>query len=451
MNTAGQPAADGGRVYVDDEAPLTDDEVKSRVAADVPYGLTVAAAWSWRVLLVLIMAGAAVWLFSHVSILVIPLLIAALLATLLHPIHVLLMRCKIPSVLSALLCILMLLGIVVGLITLAGQQLVVGFSDMSGRVVEGINGLIAWVQTFGITTDQWTSVLDDLFSAARNNSQAILSGALGFGTTAGNIAAGAVMALFALVFFLLDGNRIWLFLLNFVPRRHRRAIDGAGRAGWTSLGSYVRIQIFVAFVDAVGIGFGAYLLGVPLAMPLGVLVFLGSFIPIVGAVLTGAVAVLLALVANGLVNALLMLLVVLAVQQLESNVLQPLVMGKAVSLHPLAVFLAVAAGTSVLGLVGAVFAVPVMAFANSAVRYFSSRPWEKNDAGESTQETTFKERAAALEDRLLPQLRQVRKRGQRSETDPSDDVADEDTSQDTDSVADTIEKTSPTPSSEERS
>lgn len=445
MNTAGEPAADGGRVYVDDEAPLTDDEVKSRVAADVPYGLTVAAAWSWRVLLVLIMAGAAVWLFSHVSILVIPLLIAALLATLLHPIHMFLIRCKIPAVVSALLCILMLIGIVVGLITLAGQQLVVGFSDMSGRVVEGVNGLIAWVQTLGITTDQWTSVLDDLFTAARNNSQAILSGALGFGTTAGNIAAGMVMALFALVFFLLDGNRIWLFLLNFVPRRHRRAIDGAGRAGWTSLGSYVRIQIFVAFVDAVGIGFGAYLLGVPLAMPLGVLVFLGSFIPIVGAVLTGAVAVLLALVANGLVNALLMLLVVLAVQQLESNVLQPLVMGKAVSLHPLAVFLAVAAGTSVLGLVGAVFAVPVMAFANSAVRYVSSRPWERNDTGENSTETTFKERAAALEDRLLPQLRHVRKRGQRS-----DSTTDAETNTD-DVVTDVTGDTSSHPSSKERS
>lgn len=417
MSTAGEPAADGGRVYQDDEAVPTADEVQSKVAADVPYGLTVAAGWSWRVLLVLIMAGAAVWLFSHISILVIPLLIAALLATLLHPMHAQMLRLRIPAVLSALMCIVFLLALVIGLMTLAGQQLVVGFADMSGRVIEGVNGLIAWVQSFGITTDQWTSVLDDLINAARNNSQAIVSGALGFGTTAGNIVAGIVMALFALIFFLLDGNRIWTFLLNFVPRRHRRALDGAGRAGWSSLGSYVRVQIFVAFIDAVGIGFGAYLLNVPLAMPLGVLVFLGAFIPIVGAVLTGAVAVILALMANGPVNALLMLLVVLAVQQIESSILQPLVMGKAVRMHPLAVFLAVAAGTSVLGLVGAVFAVPVMAFVNAAVRYLSARPWEQHRgeaAGipvDENTDSTFRERAAALEDRFLPQLRYVRKRG----------------------------------------
>ena len=134
----------------------------------------------------------------------------------------------------------------------------------------------------------------------------------------------------------------------------------------------------MAFVDALGIGLGAWLLGVPLAMPLGVLVFLGSFIPIVGAVLTGAVAVLLALVANDWANALLMLAVVLGVQQLESNVLQPLIMGKAVNLHPLAVFLAVAAGTATMGLIGAVFAVPVMAFINEFVKYLSRKPWLKD-------------------------------------------------------------------------
>src|SRR5699024_5215818 len=178
------------------------------------------------------------------------------------------------------------------------------------------------------------SVLHDalpiyLGQTLQENSGAIVSGALDFGSTATNILAGFAMAVFSLIFFLKDGSRIWGFLLNFVPKHHRRAVDGAGYAGWGALGSYVRVQIFVAFVDALGIGLGAWLLGVPLAMPLGVLVFLGSFIPIVGAVLTGAVAVLLALVANDWANALLMLAVVLGVQQLESNVLQPLIMGKA--------------------------------------------------------------------------------------------------------------------------
>ncbi len=140
--------------------------------------------------------------------------------------------------------------------------------------------------------------------------------------------------------------------------------------------SYARIQMFVAFVDAVGIGVGAAIIGVPLALPLGVLVFIGSFIPIVGALVTGAVAVLLALVANGRVNALIMLGIVLLVQQLESHILQPLVMGKAVALHPVAVILSVAAGSYLAGIPGALFSVPILAVANSAIRYIAGRTWE---------------------------------------------------------------------------
>jgi predicted PurR-regulated permease PerM len=143
--------------------------------------------------------------------------------------------------------------------------------------------------------------------------------------------------------------------------------------------SYARIQMFVAFVDAVGIGVGAAIIGVPLALPLGVLVFLGSFIPVVGALFTGAIAVLLALVANGPVNALIMLAIVLGVQQLESHILQPLVMGKAVSLHPVAVILSVAAGSYLAGIPGALFSVPILAVANSSIRYIAGRTWEHDE------------------------------------------------------------------------
>lgn len=351
--------------------------VQEKLAADVPYGIVVAAAWSWRVLLIITMSAGAIWLLSHVSLLIIPILIAALLATLLQPAHRLLLKLKFPPVLSSLTLTLALVLVVVALLTLAGQQLAAGFVTMQASVSAGIRDFIALIESWGISFDalNYQELLNDLGSTLQANSGAILSGALGFGSTATNIGAGIVMALFALIFFLKDGPKIWGFLLNFVPRIHRRAVDGAGYAGWGALGSYVRVQIFVAFVDALGIGLGAWILGVPLAMPLGVLVFLGSFIPIVGAVLTGAVAVLLALVANDWINALLMLLVVLAVQQIESNVLQPLVMGKAVNLHPLAVFLAVSAGIATLGLVGAVFAVPILAFINEFIKYLSRKPW----------------------------------------------------------------------------
>ena len=148
-----------------------------------------------------------------------------------------------------------------------------------------------------------------------------------------------MLALFILIFFLLEGDRIWAFLVRLLPKKARAATVRRRAQGWASMVSYARIQMFVAFVDAVGIGVGAAIIGVPLALPLGVLVFIGSFIPVVGALVTGAIAVLLALVANGPVNALIMLAIVLLVQQLESHILQPLVMGKAVALHPVAVIL----------------------------------------------------------------------------------------------------------------
>jgi predicted PurR-regulated permease PerM len=185
-----------------------------------------------------------------------------------------------------------------------------------------------------------------------------------------------LLTVFILVFYLLEGENIWAFMVRLFPRRARSPIDGAGRRGWLSLGNYVRIQILVAAVDAIGIGAGAAIIQVPLALPLGVLVFVGSFIPVVGALVTGAVAVLLALVANGWVNALIMLGIVLLVQQLESHLLQPFIMGRAVNLHPVAVILAVTAGSTVAGILGALFAVPVLAVANSFIRYIAARGWE---------------------------------------------------------------------------
>lgn len=351
--------------------------VQEKLATDLPYGVVVGAAWSWRILLIIVVSTIAIWLLSHLSLLIIPLLIAALLATLLQPVHRLLLKFKFPPVVSSLLLTAALIFVVSTLLTIAGQQLAVGFASMQASVAAGVRDFIALIESWGVSLENlnYQGLIADLGQTVQENSGAIVTGALGFGSTATNMLAGLVMALFALIFFLKDGAKIWSFLLNFVPAKHRRAVDGAGYAGWGALGSYVRVQIFVAFVDAAGIGIGAWLLGVPLAMPLGVLVFLGSFIPIVGAVLTGAVAVLLALVANDWVNALLMLAVVLGVQQLESNVLQPLVMGKAVNLHPLAVFLAVAAGTATMGLIGAVFAVPIMAFVNEFIKYLSRKPW----------------------------------------------------------------------------
>lgn len=341
----------------------------------------IAAAWSWRVILVVAAIGLAGWLVSKIATVLIPVAIAALLAGLLSPAVKWLRSKHVPSGLAAAIVEVGLIALVLGLLTLAGQQMIAGFAQLSDSAVGGFQKLIGMLEDsrLNVSTDTVNQWFGEIGSALQENSQAILSGAMTFGSTAGNILTGIVIMLFVLLFFLMQGESIWLFMVKLFPHRARAAVNGAGRKGWVSLAQYVRIQVFVAFVDAVGIGLGAFLLGVPLALPIGVLVFLASFIPIVGAVATGIIAVLVALVANGLGVALAMLGVVLLVQQIESNVLQPLVMGKAVSLHPVAVFLAVASGAVLYDIVGALFAVPLLAILNTIVRYLSSRAWEQDD------------------------------------------------------------------------
>ncbi|MBA3801016.1 MAG: AI-2E family transporter, partial [Geodermatophilaceae bacterium] len=209
--------------------------------------------------------------------------------------------------------------------------------------------------------------------AAKDNQSTLVSGALGLATTATHLAEGFFIALFAAFFFLSSGHRIWAWLLRIGPERAQRPIDDAARSGWVTLSHYVRATLLVALIDGIGIGVGAALLGVPLALPLGVLVFLGAFIPIVGALVTGALAVLVALVANGPVIALAVAGVVLLVQQIESHVLQPFLLGRAVDVHPLAVILAIATGATVAGIVGALFAVPAAAVGNTMITSLAGR------------------------------------------------------------------------------
>ena len=189
------------------------------------------------------------------------------------------------------------------------------------------------------------------------------------------VLAGILLTLFALVFNLLDGKMIWNWIVGILPRKARPATNGGGKAAWVTLSNYIRVQIVVALIDAVGIGLGAVILGLPMALPITVMVFLGSFVPIVGAILTGAVAVFIALVYNGWLVAIIMLAIVLLVQQIEGHVLQPWIMGNAVKIHPLAVVLAVTGGTMIAGIPGALFAVPLVAMLNTSIKFIASGAW----------------------------------------------------------------------------
>lgn len=348
--------------------------------ADLPFALRVAAAWSWRTAIILVVAWAIAWALAQLSFLVIPVLVAALLAGLLSPVVGWLRRARVPKGLAVAITEVGFIAVVAGLLTLVGRQISIGFAQLWDEALAGLAEVQKWLSDgpLQLTSAQLDAYINDAQHLLQSNQGTLVSGVLSVGSSAGHFLAGLLITLFVLVFFLLEGERIWRFLVGLLPRQARPAADGAGRRGWTSLVSYVRVQVLVAAVDAVGIGAGAAILGVPLALPLGILVFVASFIPVVGALVSGVVAVLLALVANGLVNAVIMLVIVVAVQQIESHVLQPLIMGRAVSLHPVAVILAVAAGSYIAGIPGALFAVPTLAVTNSAVRYIAARGWENS-------------------------------------------------------------------------
>lgn len=345
---------------------------------EVPYALRIGAAWSWRLAMIVLVAWGLSWVVAFFSVLIIPLMIAALLAGLLSPLVRLLHRNRVPKGLAVAIVEIGFIAVVVGALTLVGRQIASGISALWGQARAGYEQLMAWVQSgpLQLSTAEIDRYIQQGGQSLQENSGTILSGAASVGSTAGHVAAGLLLTIFSLIFFLLDGDRIWRFVVGLLPRRARPGADGAGRRGWQSMVSWVRVQILVAAIDAIGIGIGALIIGVPLAVPLAVLVFLGSFIPIIGALVTGSVAVLLALVALGPVQAVIMLAVVLAVQQLEGHILQPLIMGRAVSLHPLAVVLAVTGGSVVAGIAGALFSVPLLAVVNTVIRYLAGRQWE---------------------------------------------------------------------------
>jgi len=330
---------------------------------------------AWRVVVVLVALGAVLWLVGYFSVLVIPLLIAVLLTALVVPLTDVLARHKVPRGLAVAATLLTLIAVVAGLFTLVGTQIASGLAGLGQQATDGFFQVQNWLANgpLNLSSQQLDTYLQQARDQLTANSEEIASRALTITATAGEVVTGAFLVLFSMIFLLLQGERIWLWLVHLLPRRTHEEVDAAGRAGWATLTSYVRATVLVATADAIGIGVGAALLGVPLAIPLAVLVFLGAFVPIVGAFVSGSVAVLVALVALGPVQALLMLGVVVLVQQLEAHVLQPLLLGRAVAVHPLAVVLAIGAGLIVAGIVGALFSVPLVAFFNTAIHSLRGR------------------------------------------------------------------------------
>jgi predicted PurR-regulated permease PerM len=344
----------------------------------MPFGMRVAGAWSWRLIGIAIAGAMAIYLIGLLHIVVIPVLVAVLLSGLLTPLKNRLQRAGLPKILAVLITFLGLLIAIAALIVLVVLTFRTGLGDFQAHAVKAYQNLIKVLKAspLGITNQDVSNAIASATTTIQKNAGAILAGALARASIVSDILVGLLLALFTTLFLLIDGPGIWRWVVRLFPHRARAAISGAGDAAWLSVGEYARVQVVVALIDAVGIGLGAFLLHVPFFVPLAVLVFLGAFIPVVGAVVTGVLAVLVALVYNDPINALLMLGVVILVNQVESHVLQPLLMGGAVRLHPIGVVLAVATGSLLAGIAGAVFAVPITAAANSAIRYIAGGAWK---------------------------------------------------------------------------
>lgn len=345
----------------------------------VPRALNVATAYAWRLLVIVAAIGVAIWLIIQLKFIVIPLLVGILIAALLFPVFTWMLRRRVPRWLAIVISLVGTIAIVGGLFWLAVYQITQQWASVQERTLKAVEQLRDYVMSgpLQITPQQLDAWLVEAGKFIQQQADLLLSGAIAVGSTLGHVFAGGLLAFFILLCILADGAGIWRWTVRLFPRKARTAVDGAGRAGWVTVVNYARTQLLVATIDAVGIGLGAFLLGVPLAIPVAVLVFLGAFIPIVGAVVTGAVAVFLALVYNGPLVALWMLIIVLGVQQIEGHVLQPLLMGSAVKVHPLAVVLVVAGGAMIGGIPGALFAVPLAAFANVVWIFISSGGWRE--------------------------------------------------------------------------
>ncbi len=353
---------------------MSDEPSRNDAATQLPPPLRITAALCWRLLVI---AGAVYVLarvVSSIYVVVIPVAIALLLAALLEPLVSLLKRVRVPRPLGTAIALVAGCSAVGGVLTFVVNQFISGFGALQDQVLRSLAALQSWVTTGPLHLNQ--QQIDQMLQQARGwleeNQQWLTSGAISTAGTFGQFLTGLILALFTLIFFLYDGRGVWTFLLRLAPGHVRGKVDLAGRRGYASLVGFVRATLLVACIDSIGIGIGLAVLGVPLAVPLAALVFLGAFVPIIGAVASGAVAVLVALVTQGWLVAVIVLGVVLLVQQLEGNVLQPLLLGRAVQIHALGVVLAISVGVVVAGIVGALLAVPLVAVLNSAVRSLTS-------------------------------------------------------------------------------
>jgi predicted PurR-regulated permease PerM len=363
---------------------------------DVPPALRQLAAWSWRLLVVLAAAGGVLYLLILLKVIVVPVIVALFLATLLVPLVRWLERRgwrHIWAVVAVFVgAVLVIAAIIAGFIPLIGNEL----GTLRQRADEGVAEVQAFIASrpFGLSEEDLTRYLEQARERFTENSTGLTRGAVEGVTLIGELLTGLILCLFLTFFFVKDSERFTRWILDFAGRHREHHLREIGTRSATAVSGYLRGQATVGLVDGVFIGIGLAVLGVPLVVPLAFLTFVAAFLPLVGAFVAGALAALVALVTNGLTTALLVVGLTVLVQQLEGHLLAPLLLGRAVALHPVVIILALAAGAILGGIIGAFLAVPIAAVVTAVGTYLRGEPvGEPAETGEPEPETSERARA----------------------------------------------------------
>ncbi|MBW3595532.1 MAG: AI-2E family transporter, partial [Actinobacteria bacterium] len=333
--------------------------------------LDTVAAYSWRLLVTVAAVAVVVYALVVLRLVVIPIFIAVLLATLLVPLAERLRTRGVPSLVATWLVFVGAIGAVVALVSVLAPQVADQLDDLGQDVREGAEAVVTWLVDgpLDLSRNEIDRYIDQVSEQLQERRSRLISGAFRGAYLLVEVIAGLLLTLVLTFFFVKDGDQISNALVGLFPRDRRTDVRAIGRRAWEALGAYMRGTALVGVVDATAIGLALLILGVPLVLPLAIITFFGAFFPLVGAVVAGIVATLVALVTKGFVAALILVGVTIAIQQIEGDVLQPIVLGRAVKLHPVMILLSITAGAIVAGVAGAFLAVPIAAVTSASVAY----------------------------------------------------------------------------------
>jgi len=338
-----------------------------RATDAVSWGFQVTAAWALRFLIVMAALFVLLTMLNAVSLVTITVIVAVMICALLQPGVELLMRNRVPRIPAAILVFVLGMSALVAAAWFVVQQVSASSSELGGQLLDAVAKIRNWLVTGPpkMSVHQVQQLIDDLTKTITDNRASLAQGAFATANSALLVVSGAVFCLFATLFLLTDDGGIWRWVVRLFPSEAQAKVAHAGNVAWQTLIAYMRSTVLLALINALTMVVVMLIAGMPLVVPLGVLLFLGSMIPLIGMLVAGVVVVLVALVTKSLVMALVMALALILTIQLEGNLLNPFILGKAVQIHPLGILMGVTAGTILGGIFGAFIAVPLVAILNN--------------------------------------------------------------------------------------